>query len=147
MVISPSILRTRVDLFRSSFLLITLCVAAIGCASPGAGSPEEPSSGDRNLITATDLEGLEELNAYEAIRRLRPRWVRYRGQSTFSGSGRESLRVYVDNSLFGNAESLSNLMIRHIETMRFLDGRQATLRFGTDHTVGAILITTSRGQM
>jgi hypothetical protein len=32
-----------------------------------------------------------------------------------------------------------------IEEMRFLDKREATTRFGTDHAEGAILVTTRRG--
>jgi hypothetical protein len=88
---------------------------------------------------------MDELNAYQAIRRLKPTWLRYRGQAVLTGPDRESLRVYVNQSFFGDAESLSTLMVRNIREIRFLDARQATLRFGTDHTVGAIVVTTGGG--
>lgn len=99
---------------------------------------------DRYLLTRADLEGLDELTAYQAIRRLKPTWLRYRGQSVLTGPDRESFRIYVDNNLFGDADALSQLMIGNIEEIRFLNAREATLRFGTDHTVGAILITSRR---
>ena len=113
-----------------------------GCAPSGQSSAGQSGSQDRNLITKTDLEGMEELTAYEAIRRLKPNWLQYRGQAVLTGADRETLRVYVDRIFFGEAESLSTLTVRNIQEIRFLDPRQATLRFGTGHTVGAIVITT-----
>jgi len=119
-------------------------LALVGCAASGQGSSSAHQGQDHDLITVEDLEGMDALNAYEAIRRLRPVWLRYRGQSVITGPDRESLRVYVDQRYYGNAEVLSTLMARNIREIRFLDSREATLRFGTDHTVGAILITTGR---
>ena len=116
-----------------------------GCATSGGSSATATGSRDRNLLTRADLEGMDELNAYQAIRRLKPTWLRYRGQAVLTGPDRESLRVYVNRSFFGDAESLSTLMVRNIREIRFLDARQATLRFGTDHTVGAIVVTTGGG--
>jgi hypothetical protein len=97
------------------------------------------------MITKAELEGMDELNVYEAIRRLRPTWLRYRGQATLTGPNRESLRIYMNRHYFGDAESLSDVLVRDVRELRFLDARQATLRFGTDHTVGAIIITTGGG--
>ena len=116
-----------------------------GCASPGAPSEGGTASRSRNLISRVELEGMDELTVYQAVRRLRPTWLRYRGQATITGANRESLRVYLNRQYFGNAESLSNIRVRDVQEIRFLDAREATLRFGTDHTVGAIVISTGRG--
>jgi hypothetical protein len=88
------------------------------------------------------MEGMAGLNIYEAIRRLRPAWLRPRGQAVLTGPDRESLRVYLDRQIFGDIESLTNLMVRDVREIRYLDARQATLRFGTDHTLGAIVVIT-----
>lgn len=48
--------------------------------APGA---EQKSS--RNVMAEADLSGLEELDFYQAIRRLRPLWLRYREQSVVAG--------------------------------------------------------------
>jgi hypothetical protein len=52
------------------------------------------------------------------------------------------MRIYVNGSFFGDADSLSSIQARNVREIRFLDARQATLRYGTDHTVGAIVVTT-----
>lgn len=124
---------------------VSAALALGGCASSGTSPGAAAGSRDRNLITNAELQGMDALNVYEAVRRLRPTWLRYRGQSVLSGPDRESLRVYVNGSYFGDAESLSNLRARNVQELRFLDARQATLRYGTDHTVGAIVVTTGGG--
>jgi hypothetical protein len=134
-VVSPPKYGTIVLAF---FALIVL----FGCATPGESSSGRSTLQERYLITRADLEGMEDLNAFEAIRRLRPIWLRYRGQSVLVAPEREGMRVYVNRSYFGDAQSLSTLMVRDIREIRFLDARQATLQYGTDHSVGAIVITT-----
>lgn len=128
-------------------LTLLLAGAAVACATGGGsgGEADEGGNRDRNLITESELAGMEDLNVHQAIRRLKPVWLRYRGQAVFEGPDREGMRVYVDGHLFGNADTLAQLRIRDVKEIRYLDGRRATLRFGTDHTVGAILVTTRRG--
>ncbi len=132
---------------RNGTIIPSLCALLIlsGCATSGESSPSSSGSGDRDLITRANLEGMDRLNALEAIRRLKPQWLQYRGRSVLVNTGREGLRVYVNRHFFGDAGSLSTLMVRDIQEIRRLDARQATLRFGTDHTMGAIEISTGGG--
>ncbi len=127
---------------RMGFLLPALLLAVAGCATGGsAGDPEEASP-DRDVLTEADLEGIGELSVYEAVRRLKPNWFRPRGQSTLMGE--EGLRIYLDGSFYGDADSVRNIMVQNIQEIRFLDSRAATLRFGTGHTVGALLLTSKK---
>ena len=120
-------------------LLVLLAFAGCHTATPSA--EEESSRGSRYLLTRADLDGMDQLSAMEAMRRLRPQWLQYRGRSVLVGTSREGLRVYMDRQYFGEAESLNTIMVRVIREIRYLESRQATLRDGTDHTVGAIVIT------
>lgn len=123
-------------------LLIAVLVLVLvpGCASTGGGSEE---GSDRAVLTRAQLEPVEYLSAYDAIRRYRPVWLRtQRGQDSFSTQGRRGIRIYQDGVFIGGMPVLQNLQVREIEEIRFLDKRQATTRFGTDHSEGAILITT-----
>lgn len=130
-------------IYPRTILLALMAILAVSACSTGGQAPEESGpTRDRNVITRAELEGWDALSAYEAIRRLRPTWLRYRGQSVLTNPGRETMRIYVNRSYFGDASSLSNIPVRNIQEMRFLDARQATLQYGTDHTVGAIIITT-----
>ena len=42
-------------------------------------------------------------------------------------------------------ESLSALRAQNIQEIPFMSAREATIRFGTDHMIGAILISTGGG--
>lgn len=130
---------------RKALSLLALAIFA-GCAGSGAGDTEAapPQSGSRDVIVQEELAANSELSAFEVVRRLRPAWLRYRGQSVLSSPEREGLRVYLDGSFYGDADALGQLQARNLEEIRFLDSRQATLRFGTGHTVGAILVTTRK---
>jgi hypothetical protein len=120
-------------------LLLSLAVGgacASRTASPAAGA------GGRAVITRAELLENSDRNAFEAVRRLRPSWLRYRGQSVLTGPEREGLRIYLNGAYYGDAQALSNLQVIDVEEMRFLDAREATLRYGTGHTVGAIVVST-----
>lgn len=119
-------------------------IFAAGCAAPSVPGGEPASTGSSDVLTRLELSTVEDLNALEAVRRLRPNWLRYRGRSVLTGPGREGLRIYLDGAFFGDGEALSRLQPQSLEELRFLDSRQATLRFGTGHTVGAILARTRR---
>lgn len=117
-----------------------ICITWAGaCATAGA-----PGDGDdRDVLTRAQLEDVSYLNAYDAVRRLKPIWLRTeRGQDSFRSQGRRGLRVYVDGIHYGDKDSLRTLQVQTIEEIRYLDKREATRRFGTDHSEGALLILT-----
>lgn len=118
----------------------TLLMLAAGCASTGS---EERDRQPRDVLTRAQLDAVDHLTAFDAIRRFKPLWLRTeRGQDSFVSQGRRGLRVYIDRVFFGGVESLRNIDVRNVEEIRFLDKRKATTEFGTDHAEGAILITT-----
>lgn len=120
-------------------VLLTALALAPGCASTGSGEERE----SRDVLTRAQLENVDHLNAYEAIRRYRSLWLRSgRGQDSFESQGRRGLRVYLDDVYFGGPNTLTQIDVSDIEEIRFLDKRRATTRFGIDHAEGAILITT-----
>lgn len=123
-----------------------LLMVAGGCAA-GGGATGTTGSGSsmRNVIGEAELEGMGELNVYEAVRRLKPTWLRYRGQSVLTAPEREGLKIYLDGSYYGEPQSLEGLRVRNIQQIQFLDAREATLRLGTGHTVGALLLTSRKG--
>lgn len=127
--------------WRVSIAGTVLASLALACASAGTAGPGLA----RDLLTREQLDAVDFLNAYEALQRLKPTWLRTeRGQDSFVTQGRRGVRVYVDGIYYGDRESLKTLQIQNIEEIRYLDKRQATLEFGTDHGEGALLILTRR---
>jgi hypothetical protein len=41
-------------------------------------------------------------------------------------------------------EALKEITVQEVREIRHLDGRDATMQYGTDHGAGAILVTTGR---
>lgn len=116
-------------------LSIACALQLAGCAS--GGGTAGPGGGDTNLLTAEDLADVQQLDAAQAIQRLRPRWMRGRGNTTPS--------VIVDGTTrMGGVDALAGIRISDVEEMRFISASDATLRYGSGHTGGAIVITTRR---
>jgi hypothetical protein len=114
-----------------------LVIGLAGCATKS----DNGSSRDRHLITAEEIREVEARTAYEAIRRLRPAFLR-RGRPT-SGSGARLLpSVYVDGVRMRGVADLRRIYAHEIDEIRFMPGPEATTRFGTGHPAGAILVTT-----
>ena len=124
-----------------SRITLTLVVAfglatALAACSSGGGSSGPRR--DPNLITAEELAEYSTLTALDAIRRLRPRWLQSRGQT--------SAQVIQDGARLGDPENaLRSMPVSDIEQMRYLSASDATMRYGTNYPGGAIEIT-SRGR-
>jgi hypothetical protein len=116
---------------------------ATGCSSGGTGGDTtgaaEPTS-RRDVITRAELDGSEVSNAYDAIQRLRPAWFRVRGTTSTRGSSQ--IWVYVDGVRLGELERLRTIPIERIRELRHISASDATIRWGTGHSSGAIEVIT-----
>ena len=118
-------------------LQIIACVVVLfvmGCAGGGGVSDTGPRK-QRNLITQDEIGTVDFRNAYEVIQALRPQMLRVRGSI--------GLAVFVNGIKMSNGtQSLYDISPTSIGEIRFLNSFDATARFGTDATDGAISITT-----
>lgn len=120
-------------------LIPLLALALAGCAGRApAGAP--PAS--RDAVLADELRGLELGNLYETLEKLRPEWLRSRGQRSPTNRESELPLVYLDNSRYGELQSLRNLRAGEVTEIHWLSGPVATYRFGTGHSGGVILVLT-----
>lgn len=115
-------------------LLLALLLGLGGCATAGAGGAG--GGGSANVITIEELEAVENLSAYEAVQRLRPRWIQLRG-----GSATPPV-VFLDGANLGGPEALRSIQASSIQRMVYRDGRDATTRYGTGYGGGVIEVTT-----
>ena len=122
-----------------------LGVAACASNSSSGERPARPQAQrtSRDVITAEELAKSSEPTALRAVEALRPTWLLVRGNSQ-SKVTREEVVVYVAGNRYGSVSTLSQLAASAIQELRFLDGREATTRFGTGHGAGAILVTLKR---
>ncbi len=120
---------------------VVLALILSSCASSGIGS-----RGSANSLTAEEIAEVAALTAYEAIEFARPRWLRPRslraGATPAMGSDRSGPVVYLDGIRVGTSAELHRLRADRVVVMEYLSPSDATTRFGTNHDLGAVLVTT-----
>lgn len=140
---------------------------ALGLTVPGGSRPPGRAAAERaqrapgrDVLTSEQLEKARGGNLYGVIRSLRPEWLRTRGtgsmRETARGSasgiggdveiehpGIASIRVYLDDSLLGDLDSLRSVDLGTVGAVRFLSAAEATQRWGAGHLHGAILVLTA----
>lgn len=126
---------------RASMLLISvISTGLLACAS--GGSSVGPGTG-RDVITAEELERAPGVtNAYEAVERLRPNFLRSRGPQSLRSPTVPPIIVYLDQVRLGQVETLRGITVEAIQQIRHVPARDAQQRFGLDHTGGVIEVTT-----
>ena len=112
-----------------------LAIGLAGCASGGGGGGG--GGGNPNQLTNEALQAVIGSDAYQAIQRLRPRWLQSRGGN--------SANVFVDGQERpGGLEVLRGFPVADIDEMLYMSASEATTRYGTGHPNGLIVIMTKR---
>lgn len=121
---------------------LMLLVAVTSCVGSGPpGKNVVPPQGAQDYLTAKQLEGTGSLDLYTAIQHLRPLWLQPRGG--YSVQGRATIAIFLDGiQQYGTVELLKNIRTADVRTVRFLNASDATTRYGTNMTAGAIEVTT-----
>jgi hypothetical protein len=126
-------------LARVQVVLAVALPAILACASTQPGGDTLPPYA--NVISRQELRDVGVRNAYEAVERLRPRWLWVRsGQRSF---GTETdVVVFEGTILLGTQESLRRIGIDGIYQIRYVDGStaQATLPGISDRHVQAAIV-------
>jgi hypothetical protein len=122
-------------------LALTACVTptpsydGIRSASPNAECrPQSPSS---TRVTAAELRAAHVPDLLEAVKRVRPRFVRSHAPRRDQPSV-----VYVDGTRVGPVYHLRDIPVMDVLEVVFVGASDATTRYGTDHTGGALLVRT-----
>lgn len=125
----------RVRTSRRTFVFTVVLAVGLGACASGGGS-SRPAGATSNRIVRAELEPLGQIDALQAIERLRPRWTQSRAG--------DSPVLYVDGSRRSSMQDLQTMRLNDIEQMEFMNAGDATTRYGTGHAGGAIMVTTRR---
>lgn len=146
-----------------TILAIPLGLSLAACASGGggaatesatatpAGSPASASRG-RNVITREEIDKVEATTALELIRRIRPQYLHTRGavtgrsaaNSTGTAMASVGVSVYLDETLVGSTDQLQQIPLADIREIRYYSASDATTKWGTGNTAGAIQVLLRR---
>lgn len=135
-------MRTLTILSLALSLLIGACASG---SADGVKSADRPASrrASRDVLTLEEIQtasGAE--NAYEVVRRLRPEFLRKRGATSISTPEPNPIVVYVNGANVGGVEMLRQIRVFELKEIRYVNARDATTRYGTDHSGGALEVVT-----
>ena len=124
------------------FIALALTLASSACSSTGSSSGRSARS-NRNpdLITQAELAEVTERNVFDAVRRLRPQWLRIRGRGMVSINRESTIPVYLDGIRRGSTALLGRIRPSEVQEIRYLNPNDASLRYGSSHGDGAIQVT------
>ena len=128
---------------RAAVHLVIVCAVAAalgggaGCASGGASGR---SRSRPDLISADEMQHRQSANAYDLIRETRNTWLHVRGRDTISGEQGE-LVVMLDGVRLGGVESLRQIPVSGLASIRYHNPIEASTRWGMGHAHGVIALT------
>lgn len=142
-----------------AFAALTCAATVLSAQNPGNVKKNS------NMIVFEEVQAASEGNAYDLIQALRPQWLRERGHETVrtkkverpSGVRNEThiatvmdepdILVYLNNSKFGTLESLRDIPVAGVGSLELVPPAKATLRWGSGHSKGVIVVRSTRGEM
>jgi hypothetical protein len=130
-----------------AFLLlpaITL-VAAAACTSGGVSGGSTPQvhlrPSLRGALSGVEVQAARVADAYEAVQRLRPGFLRSRSPER-PGLG-SSIQVYIDNHMAGGLDMLRTVPAAAVAEIEYLSAPDATIRWGGRFREGVIHVRTA----
>ncbi len=100
---------------------------------------------DPNVISTQELANYSTMMLADAIRQLRPRWMRVRGAPSVEFGGDRRVPVVLDGGAPQDWAILDSLRPDQVGSVRYHSAADATMRWGTGFPNGLIEVTTMRG--
>ena len=133
-------LPARAALLRA--LVPALALLAPACASrPAQGAPQSATRRTFDVITREEIDQRAWSNAFDLVSTLRPQWVRQRGPDSFRGTS-TPVQTYLDNTRLTGIAALASISTAGLRAVEWVDGVEASARWGLDHGQGAIVLRT-----
>lgn len=143
--------------FRLLFVVLLTASTAAACASSGSApatsgsAPEAAAAASTNpdVITRDELANpsLASLSVYDAIRRLRPRFLSSRGVQNFGSSGSTSNdqesgqpHASIDGAGVVSLDELKGMQAQSAVEIRLLSASSAEQRFGAAAHAGPVIV-------
>jgi hypothetical protein len=120
------------------FALFPLLLILASCAASSGGGPRRSA----RTLFADEITEAGVITAAGAIEQLRPQWLNTRSTPTANNPDGSPPTLYLDGIRMDSIRELERIRASRVEEMRFLSPTDATNRYGTGHTGGAILVTT-----
>jgi hypothetical protein len=121
-------------------LAVAMVASVSGCASAGMRSRPVPVRD--NILPGSEVLQTGAQNALRAIELARPKWLA--SETVGLASGADRVQVYVESTRYNDPSDLQRVSATTVREVEFLNGSEATTRFGRGHSAGAILVRLKR---
>lgn len=111
-----------------------LALLALAACAPGPTPPGWPSLGAHATVTAGELALRGGTDLYDALVRCRPMWLRAGRRTDWPPVG------YLNGLRLADLSALAAVQVDEVLDVVLLTGPDATTRFGTGHSGGAIVV-------
>lgn len=119
-------------------LVCTIAVVTAGCA--GRKVAPAPAAA-HYVISADELQRVTEISLYDAVRRLRPHFLRPRSAHAVGRPALTPLMLYIDGEKMESVDYLHRLSPREVMEVRFYEPQIANTRFARyNNAAGAIAV-------
>ena len=122
--------------------MVAFWSALVMVALGGCASTQRAPETDRSVITLQQIQAANVDTAHDLVSKFRADFLRSRGPTSILLKQTNEARVYLDNVDYGTISSLRNIQAASIAGMRFIEGRDAMTKYGSDHSAGVIEIYT-----
>jgi hypothetical protein len=117
------------------YFSLGLIAAALGCATTSATPGVRR---DSKVITAQEIATVDVASAYDLIERLRPSFLRSRGQTSLGSAGPDYPNVYINGQRYGEINSLRTIVASQVLEVRYYNAADGATKFGLSNTGGVI---------
>ena len=107
-----------------------------GCVHQGA---VPPPNGGHDLITAEELDHVRDFTLYDAIRRLRPNFLKARSVTAYGKPTSSPLMLYVDGEKMDSIDDLRRISPSEVLEVRFYEPQIANTRFARYNNSGGAI--------
>ena|SRR6476469_1434573 len=119
---------------RRTFIALAATAVIAGC-SPASQSSGAGARSSSNVLTRQEISASPYQNAYEAVEKLRPSFLRARPTSAGPNMTAE---LFVDGIRRGSLEGLRAIPSAEIAEIRYLTVQDATTRYGLNVPAGVL---------
>lgn len=126
--------------------LVGLTVLVAGCTTTATRDLSPDARPGSTLVTGLDIKRVGGFTALDGVRLLiRPPSMTGLTPATFRNPMGDPPVAYLDGARLTDIRTLEQVHYTAIASMRFLDASSATIRYGTGHFGGAVVVTTHKG--
>lgn len=124
---------------RTALAITLIAIATAGCTHRATSAPPLAA---HDFIAADELAHSTDLTLYDAIRRLRPNFLKPRGVAAYGAPETTVLTLYVDGQRMDSIDDLRRISCSEVAEVRFYEPQNANAKFaGHNNAGGAISVT------